>query len=698
MKRLDLPLLLLVLAAFLAPILGGQLLVETQPVAPGGLLAALSGGELATTPHALVALLVLAAATVGALKRRVLQVPNVTISALVLGLLGLLIASVGVSRFRFASQGVLLEWLTYGIGFFAVVAMAGRRRGPEAIIAATAAGGALAAMRALSEYAATRSPMFAGWNNPNALAGMLLAGYFCCLGLSLSLKERAILPIFGAVLTGFAVVLTQSKGGLLILVGVSVVFLVLALAWTRERGPVLARVGATFGILVLLVAGLQFSQPAAGSAEGSASSAPLGRVAAAGETQAQSFTFRKLLYRTSLDIVKDNPVGTGVGTFYYYSAQPGHVTGTVLGHNTTLQLAAEASPLAAAAFLALAGLLGYHLMRGARRMDSGINALRLGALCALLAIGAHSVIESSFSYFGLGLTAFLLAGAGLLLASDSVAPEHIPGSVRAMAAACCVLTAVGLSANAFLEVGRSGVAYAMATQDAAGVKSGLASMEWLGGGDPQYWMFQARVASSPEERLSALRRAAQLSPQPRVLRQIARVQQDLENSGEAVQALTEALRWDPNNLLALRQMMDLESGQGSQEAAAEVARRLIAVEGKTYFTVRSIAEVIPTETYAARLLLASTAKSAAETKELLAPALDGYQRYATITAPQVARFVASGAEGFAGETPDSVRQRLTEAQQVADLLEKAGQSVTDARAQFRAAEEELGKAEAALRG
>lgn len=692
MSKVSVPQVGLFLALLLAPLIGGQVSVEPQPAA--GFLSGLFAGELPFAAHALLAILVLAASAALLLGRRVIQVPSYWATGFLALLLFCIGFSVGLSRFRYTSVQTTLEWVSYAAAFYLALGCAGRRRGAFAAVGAVALGTVLLALRALAEYGETRSPMFAGWNNPNALAGILAVGFFCCMGLAVSLKDRFLVPWLGAVAIGLATVLTQSKGGLLVLGGASLIFLVFVLAWGRDRAKTGFLRGLSAIVVVAVLVGAMQARQSAPAEGGAPSTAPLGRVVAAQETQAQSFTFRKLLYQTAIDLTQKHPMGTGPGTFQYYSARPGRVTSTVYAHNTTLQLASESSWLAATAFLGFVLVWLAQVFRGARSTEGEVGLLRAGVATAVLAAGAHSLVESSFSYYGLGLVVFALAGIALLLSADAVAPEQTPKELRIPLAAFCVLISVAFVAFVAGEYGKSRLAHALVSRDPAAAKLAAEAGQRFSGGDGQFWFLKARVAATPEEALQDMQRAAQLYPQPRILRMLGRMFVEQGKPGNASAVYREALDWDPNNLPALRALTDLEADQGRHEEARRLARRTVDVEKGTYYTVRSIAELVPTETYYARLVLARLGKRE-DRPPLLKEALQGYERYMAITVPQILRFAEAGIDGYAGESLQDALDKVEEAREAAillgqsdeaeskrylDLLDKVADSLEEARA------------------
>jgi hypothetical protein len=194
-SQLKLPgfaIVMLVLAAFLIPFMGGNITDAAQTLEPGYVPTVRSlfrGSELATLQHAFLALLIGSAFAFLVIKRKIVQVPHMWISAPLTGLLLLLLASVFVSSYRWVSQVALAEWIAYGLATIAAVAGLGRKNGPVSVLVALSAGTGLMGLMGVLEYLNEKNAgnpswrIFAGWNNPNAAAGMLAIGCLVSLGL-----------------------------------------------------------------------------------------------------------------------------------------------------------------------------------------------------------------------------------------------------------------------------------------------------------------------------------------------------------------------------------------------------------------------------------------------------------------------------------------------------------------------------------
>ncbi len=727
--KIPVSLALLVAAAALAPIFGGQYASDQLPLMPGGLFSAILGsGETPTLTNALIAVLVIAAGVMLLLRRRVLQIPNQTLGALTPLFVFVLAASVLASSFRSVSIVTFAEWATYGIAFFTAVAATGRERGPKLVCLAIFAGCVVVALRGLSEYGQMRSidptwRIFGGWVNPNATAAMLLVGLFLGLGETLN-RERiyAGLAGLGTALIVFAIMLTGSKGalslampicivvfcatlsrkpsvggqalmaaavvvaglitGLCFLKGLGWVALIaclvlgLALLALAPEGRVRAARVALVAVAALCLVGLLAVSTAASKNTDALS--PFTRVSASGETQEQSSSFRLQLWKSAADLIRMNPVGYGLGTYAFESGRPGRTTQTKLAHNAYLQLGAEASVAAPLVLLALLGYWFYLMLRRPGSAPPEQSILRAEITAAVAAIAVHSFVDSDFYYFGIGLCVFILLGVGLLVASDAVAPESLPAPFRRLCAAMAVVVWVAFLYGGVIETLKAELRGNALTGNLADAKSNAEALAAIAGIDGEAWELRSQLEPTATAIESDLENAVQLAPSTRNMRQLAAIQQRLGKPATAYATLVRALDTDPNNLLTLSQIMRLEQDAGDRDQATKYATRLVGVESTDYFKTRSIPEVEPTETYAARVYLARNASSPKEAVSLLAPAVAGYQDYLRTTWPLVQRTAKGELQAnYAGETLAKAEEHLREGEASAHLLSAAYRSVGD---------------------
>ena len=709
-----LPQVLILIAALLAPIFGGYVASDATAVEPGALLTAMGEGQAPILQHALLALPVFVALIVLLLSRRVQQIPHPTVA----GTLGLLVASlapsVAISPYRAVSLNVWIEWAAYAVAFLAAVAGLGRRLGPVATLGAVAFGTAWIARIGVFEYLANRRidpnwRVFCNWNNPNAAAAMLVLGLLCAFGLPRA-RERSLdlLLTLGVVVGGGlilgALYLTGSKGGTLLalptglvvfgllggkrhpalypvaalvlllsavaflkglpLFGIGAALLFAVATLSAHRVPVGRMVGA-FAFAVLMIGFFRSTTPGGRPATTGGS-----RIAAAAATQDQSAIFRLNLWRSALALAEERPVtGWGLGSFRYESARPGLVTPTVFAHDSYLQLLAEAGVAPVLLLLGFLGLWSRRALRGSSRLPDGQRLLFAAAVGGVASVLAHCLVDSDLSYFGLGLTFFLVLGAATLLATDAVAPEFIPPIPRGFAAAGIAGLGLLLVSFGFSDLAKSEARYAQSqgSRDVAAIE-GLAGWD----GDAAYLWALAQPDPVP-----GLQRAFALQPTPKIARALANALERQGDLARAESSLYPALAHDPNNLKTLYLLMNIRREADAPERALETARRLVAVENKPVFRIRALDQLIPTETYLARIVLAKAEKDPVRKAELLAECVRGLRLYADITAPEVARMTKIDPRAsFAGESSADVREKLTgganAARAAADLYSKMG--------------------------
>ena len=695
------PLILVCIAAFLVPLIGGTVSTDSLALDPGytPLMKAIFGGsEAPLLSHFVLALPICAAAAWILVSRRVVQVPMPVLSIFVIVFFAFLAISTLFSTFRFVSMASALEWSVYGIAFFVCVASVGRKTGPLYATGSLLAGCSLLALIGLFEYFVQNDPawrIFGTWQNPNALAGILIFGLL--VGCGLTMSQRGITAIaFGActVMNGFALAITQSKGGFLSAAIGLFVLLILGLLWLRNGARPIHLLGriaicliAVVGILTLLR--MKPSQGAPGAAT-------LTRVSQSSETQEQSTGFRLLLWKSAGKLIAERPLGYGIGTYRHESARPGLTTQTHLAHNSYLQLGAEAGVAGTIAFLlAVFGWLGY-AFKGARNQDPAMTPLKIGVVSSVVAALAHNMVDSDLYYFGTGLVLFMLLGVGMQLNADGVTPESIQRTPRWSAFALSLLVPIGLFYFGAVEVTKAHVRAHLSRSEIESAIEGAKQLGSIAGGDGETRYLAGVLSATQTERLENFRAAAELAPTTKNLRALAREQQSDGNTGAASASFARALDRDPNNLLALKALLDLNIFLKNEEEIERVARRLVEVEKSTYFKTRALPELVPTETYFARKVLADRALTPKQKIELLEPAVEGLREYATKTVPNVVRMAEAGLPEFAGESVESAQEKLDLGTESALSFLKASEVVSD-KARIAKAGEALERIEQAKR-
>lgn len=673
------PQAILMVAVLLAIVSGGQVSSDSQPLTSSPLLGALTGDpSIPLMTVAIAALLVAIAGAIALLQRRVIQFPAAPL-ATALGLFtATIVASMTWSSFRAVSLGAAIPWITYAAIFFVGVMVLGRQSGPRWLLTSVATGGTLLAIRGIMEYGDMKPVdptwrIFAGWVNPNATGAILMLTLFSALSLvPLSGRLGRLLAGVAAVLIVVGITLTQSKGTVLCLAVGIVVYLLAAAIWGKD----LRKVALASG-LGLVVAGtaLGFVMMIPTKANGPVA---VNRVAAAGTTQEQSAGFRQALWKGSLELIKERPLGYGIGTYRFESARPGTTTQTVFTHQAFLQLAAESGVVVLALLAAAAAFWTRSFVRGTRGQSGEIGMMKAAILASVLAISAHCFIDSDLFYYGVGMAFFALLAAGQLLATDGVTPELVPTKARGMA----ILSLMGLVGLAFYpaigEMYRAQSRAGLMAGNAPDAQSAAASAQQWMPFDGEAWYLLANTAPSRSARQEFLTFAADNAPTTRNLRALATSQADAGETAKAVTTLESALRRDPNNLLTLKLLTRIYRESGDASSAAVAAQRLVDVEKTPYYQIRSLPDLVPVETAQARVYLAEVAKSPKEKTDLLQPAVDIYTNYLNLTWPQVDRnSKADPNGGYADENRPEAIKKLEEGRAAADALATAYRATGD---------------------
>lgn len=665
----------MLLVGFLAPIIGGQVSLDALPLS-GALSGILGGPELPFGTRALLGCLLVSSIVIALARRKVVQIPSLKLGAVAIVLPLIVGASILSSEFAYQSYATWLTWVVYAICLFVPVASLGRRIGIKALLWALTAGGTAVALKGIQEYAGMRAiepghRIFGDWNNPNALAGVLSILVPLSLGLCVSTERLESLGSgLCAGLMTFALVLTQSKGGLIVTALAVVTVALSCVVW--KGGPRTARVVLPMALAVLLTFGAVRSNTSASGGS------PVARVIAANSTQDQSAGFRTLLWKGALTLTKDRPLGWGIGTYRYESARPGLTEQTFHAHQTWLQLAAEGGIAAALALILLTGMWLKTFLSGAKNWPWPEAGWRAGVLGASVAAAADGCVESNLSYLGIGIVLFLVLGAGLQLSSDGSVPEVAPKTARWSLISLVCIVPLMLLHTALVEYRKSDGLFQAAGGNLEGARADLELARTLAPVDGETQYLSASIMSkTPAEQLSWLNMARQSSPNTKYLRAYARAASRLGKVDDASSALDKALETDPNNLAALELKYKLLVDQGKLQDAIQVAQQLVEVEGKPYFAIRAIPELVPLETYDARVFLASHISDRSKRAELLIGALRGYATYMQRTAPMVSRFVNGGlVSNYLGhdkaEVEETVRKGLSVASELRKIYGESG--------------------------
>lgn len=681
--------------AFLAPVMGGQQVTEIRAQSEPLLADVfLGGGTFPLVARFLLGALVLGAYGLVLYRQRVVPTAEWRLGLGWLALLATLLTAATISDFRYVALRETLNWVIYAGAFGLAVAVGGRGPGLRMVIGAAGAGTALLAARGVLEYAAMMREepsyrIFAGWINPNATAGMLLVGFFCLVGYALSQSETSeessfdrLLRLGSLVMAGvvvFALALTQSRGGFLAFcVGVVSLAVLLAIR-CRPRVMTLA-IPLVLG--VALSAGMVGLSRSAASTPGTAPGA-LARVT--NVQQEQSVGFRQNLWQSAIQLAPEAPLGKGAGTFRYWSARPGLVEQTVTVHQTYLEMLVNGGVLAVVLLVGIAGWWLVLVSRGSRVQPPATLALKSCVIAAVLAAGAHGLVESNLVILGIGLTVFVIMGVGIQLSTDASSPEPLPAPIRyGIAGVGCLIPILLMATHAAAESTKVSFQTAIATRSTTPPSDPVPGSF----GDPEALYLKGLYLSpDPQTRLELLRQAADAQPSTRHLRAAARAATEAGDPTLALALLERVFRYDPNNLRALWLKVEMQQAAGDAEGARTTAQSLVDTEQALSFRVRALPELVPLETVRARAFLAESA-TGNERETLLAGALPLLEQYRERTVPMVKRLATAGLD-YGGENPESAREAMAQgqtiAQSLAELYRAAGDPTKAKEASERAA-------------
>jgi hypothetical protein len=345
-------------------------------------------------------------------------------------------------------------------------------------------------------------------------------------------------------------------------------------------------------------------------------------------------------------------------------------TSTIFAHNSYLQTWVEAGLPTLVAFLTFLGVWGRTVGRRWTQLPAERRIPLIGVTAGLAAALAHALVDSDFSYFGIGQVFFMLLGVGLVLATDSVAPEFVPRPIRLTAAVGAMALIVAMLGTATLDAQKAQFRYQLATKDIPGALAtadSLAGFEFIDGDTAAI----LALVAPPDGRVPHLINAYRLAPSSRNGRALAEGYAASGQSAAAEATFKAVLARDPNNFLTLKRLLDLQITSQETEAAIQTARQTIAIESTPYYQVRSIDGLEPTETGYARIVLAGLTADPSESIALLKVAVD---RYLTYTRNTVAIIVGNTKQDptfrFGTEDLGSARANLDVATRAATDLEK----------------------------
>lgn len=513
---------------------------------------------------------------------------------------------------------------------------AARRRLLGALLAGALVAGGLGLREYLTELRGGNPSWraFSRFTNPNFCAGYLVPSLLLLLGAALD-RPEAFRPGTWRLSTGLAaaalgggVLATGSRGGLYSLVLGLFVLLGLAAARRCLRDP---ERRSTLLLLcgILLVVGVGFSAPLR-SREGAAplpgAAAPTDtalpaelcpHAASPGSGTADSNRFRVLTWSGSLEMGRRRPVlGWGAGSFETAFARHAVAGYTRHAHNGYLQLFAEEGAAAPLLWLALlaASLLGL------ARVGGGVGGgWAVGAAAALLATGAHNLLDSlvfvpavavlTWTLVGLGL-----AGLGWRTPAPSTAAARCRTGVLAGVGLALALTATHALGRVFLDNGKA--LAAANPREALGYLNAAAALLPF---EHQAAAAQSRALAAIgdiEGSVRAALRAIVCAPErPAGYAALAALRRYQQNLPTAVLTYEQGLRHAPNEPELLYAAAQLHEELGNRREATALYRRLHALELSPAGQVHALGEVRDYRFSRARLALARDSAAAGRAEE-----------------------------------------------------------------------------------
>jgi hypothetical protein len=337
---------------------------------------------------------------------------------------------------------------------------------------------------------------------------------------------------------------------------------------------------------------------------------------------------------------------------------------TVTVHQTYLEMLVNGGVLAVVLLVGIGGWWLVLVSRGSRVQPPETVALKACVMAAVLAAGAHGLVESNLVILGIGLMVFMIMGVGIQLSTDASAPEPLPAPIRyGIAGIGCLIPILLMATHAAAESTKVSFQTAIASRSATPPADPVPGSF----GDPEALYLKGLYLSpDPQTRLELLRQAADAQPSTRHLRAAARAATEAGDATLAMALLDRVFRYDPNNLRALWLKVEMQQAAGDAEGARMTAESLIATEDALSFRVRALPELVPLETVRARAFLAESA-TGADRQTLLEGALPLINQYRERTVPMVKRMATAGLD-YGGENPDSAREAMAQGQSIAQSL------------------------------
>ncbi len=631
MRTPRLPLVFLLSALALAPLLGGRLALGEDAVALGNWWHEAFISRFFPAPgHALLGLLIALALLLISLRQNVLPLLSPQALALFFLFYALLSFSAVLSPYP---QVAWAEWARWGIylsTFFTVIHTLGREHYIRYAGGAILLGASLVSIQGVMEHWANQATnpgwrVMDGWQNPNALAGHLALILPFALALALSSwkeqrKEDSLpgwkstfpfaLTLVGLGICLSALWLTGSKGGLLsALIGI-ISFCVMIIL---RRPSAIVRLGFIFGITLLLtivfVRAGTFANPP-----------PPSRVLAPSAEAEQSVQFRLQLWKDTWELVKKSGyMGVGLGAFGSAFPQVSKTEGSLLAHNAYLQWCAETGIISLLLLAGIALWWFFHLFSPHPAASWEVQVMKAGIIASILSGGANGLVESHLSFFGFSLTFFAMLGMGLLMSPDGVRSERTPFPLRFFPwTAVALVSALALISRAGSDIYLASARHSYSQGDYTLALSYSEQAYAFPITSPRLLSFYARALLStgkPGEALNALRLATEQYPSAFTFADLGQVYAQLGHETLAEQSFQKAIELSPHHPRWRKILFDFYKENHKTQEAEKTAREIIAMENSLFYHLRALPQFVNTDSVDAHLFLADLAQQKDDPKQ-----------------------------------------------------------------------------------